>query len=146
MKTKLTLLAIILVSGALWSSCKKDPPPAKTPEQEQTEKLAKTWILASGATAVTINSVDVSEDWASFELTFTDGGYTSTNANAAEVWPGSGTWSFATDDVTTLLRNDGTEITVNVTENALLMQFTYSSTGGRLDGTDGNWVFNMIPK
>ena len=146
MKTKLTLLAIILISGTLWSSCKKDPPPPKTPEEEQTEKLVGTWMVATGSNAVTISGTDVTEDWAAFELTLTDGGFTSANANSAEVWPPNGTWSFATDDVTTLVRGDGVEITVNVTETALLMQFTYSSSGGRLDGIDGNWVFNMTPK
>lgn len=147
MKTKLSLLALILITGALWSSCKKDPPPPKTPEEEQTEKLVGTWIVASGSNAVTIAGNDVTTDWAAFEFTLTDGGYNSTGASSTEVWPASGNWSFATGDVTTIIRTpDGVEVTVNVTETALLMQFTYSSTGGRLDGVDGNWVFNMVPK
>ena len=137
MKSRISLLALMLVSVVAFNSCKKTTEEPKTPEQEQTEKLARTWKVATGANAVTIAGNDVSADWATFEITFTDGGYTCTGQAAdkgIQVWPNTGTWTYATDDISTLLRSDGTDITISVTDAALLMTFNYSSAGGRLDG------------
>lgn len=146
MKTRLSFLALALIFSVAISGCKRKTTPEPTPEEKQLDKLAKTWVIATGANAVTINTVDVSSDWTNFELTFTDGGYTTLNTFSADVWPNSGTWEFAVDDVNTLIRDGGLNISINVTDNALLMQFNYALPGGRIEGVEGDWIFNMVPK
>ena len=144
MRTRISIVGLILALGIVFSACKKDPVTPKTDEELQLEKLEKTWIVESGSNKVTIAENDVTDEWTSFELTFTEGNYTSSGAASTDVWPAGGTWSFATDDVT-IIQRDGIDISINVSDNTLLMTFTYT-TGGRLDGVDGNWVFNMVPK
>lgn len=154
MKIRNTLVALILIVGLLVVGCKKPPPPGPTAEEQQVEKLSQTWEIASPApaNAITIEGNDVTSDWTGFTLTISDPGndsgtynFSSTNAFSAEVWPSSGTWQFPSDtELNTLIRNDNVDITISVTDETLLMQFEYSTTGGRLNGIDGTWVFNMV--
>lgn len=146
MKNKFLYLLAFLAFGVIFSACKKDPEPEQTDEEKQLEKLAQTWVIANPAptNAVTIEGNDVTDAWAAFTLTFTDGAYSSTGAADTDVWPGSGTWTFADGDINTINRNDGVEISINVSDNTLKMNFNYSSTGGRLEGTEGDWEFNMV--
>lgn len=150
MKSKFLYLLAFLAFGVIFSACKEKVDPQPTPEEEQLAKLAKTWVVANPppSNAVTVGSStstnDVTTDWAAFTITFTDGNYTSSGASSTDVWPTSGTWEFATDDVGTLIRSDGVEVVINVTETTLKMNFDYDSTGGRLDGTDGSWEFNLV--
>ena len=143
MRSRYSLIALTLVMGFLVSSCKEDPAPAKTPEEIQIEKLTGTWVLPTAANTVTIDGRDVSAEWSTFVLTLGNKTYQSTNANDANVWPASGTWAFGAN-INTLVRDDGVDITVTVTDTSLKLQFDYSASGGRLDGIEGNWVFNMV--
>jgi hypothetical protein len=78
MRTKLFYILAFLAFGVVLSACKKDEPKAKTDEELQLEKLAGTWVLPSPAPSntVTVAGNDVTADWESFEVTFTDGSYT----------------------------------------------------------------------
>lgn len=147
MRIRLNLIALTLILGVVVSSCKEDPPPAKTDEQVQTEKLVGTWVLDSPtpANSVTLDGNDVSADWETFELTLGDKTYSSLNATFPEVWPSNGTWAFGAN-VNTLVRDDGVEISISVTDTSLQLQFDYSDAGGRLSGVTGNWIFKMVPK
>ncbi|RLD24079.1 MAG: hypothetical protein DRI71_03650 [Bacteroidetes bacterium] len=146
MRIRLNLIALTLILGVVVSSCKEDPPPAKTDEQLQTEKLAKAWVLNTGSNVVTLDGNDVSLDWTTFELTLGDKTYNSINATFPEVWPSNGTWAFDGADVNTLVRDDGVKISIAVTDTSLQLQFDYSAAGGRLAGVEGSWVFKMVPK
>ena len=147
MKIRYALVALTLITGLLINGCKKDPDPGPTAEEQQIEKLSKTWVKASGANTVTVEGVDVGDDWATFTLTIAEGTYSTSNAFSADVWPASGTWAFLSDtDLNTVVRDNVTNITISVTDNSLLMEFEYSSTGGRVTGIDGTWVFNMVPQ
>jgi len=110
MKFRISILIAVLVIGVLNNSCKPDDPPPPTDEEINTELLSKPWIPASGANAITVATSDVSDLWSAFVLTMGDKTYSSTGADAPEVWPASGTWSFKADDANTLVRNDGIEI------------------------------------
>lgn len=152
---RLSSALVVLFFGSLiiLSSCKKDPDPEKTPEELQIEKLTNTWVPKTGINAVTVGAVDVSADWAGFVLTMGNKTYSSTGADQPNVWPANGTWDFAasgsTVDINTILRSGNgapLEITIlSVTANTLKMQFDYdTSLNGKLSGTDGTWIFDMV--
>jgi hypothetical protein len=145
MKFRISFLATVLVLGTLVYSCKEKEKPKKTDEEINTELLSKAWVPQTGANATTVAGNDVSDIWAGFVLTMGDKTYSSSGADAPEVWPASGTWAFGTD-ANTLVRNDGIEIAISVSETTLVMKFNYSASGGRLSGLEGDWVFNMIPQ
>lgn len=145
MRIRLNLIALTLVLGVLVTGCKKPPPVTKTDEELQIEKLTGTWKLQAGANAVTIDITnDVTTNWTGFTLTLGNKTYQTSSSSEALVWPSSGTWDFGTN-VTTLVRDDGVEISVSVTDTSLQLQFDYSASGGRLNGIEGNWVFKMEP-
>ena len=148
MRSKLIYLLACLAFGVVLSACKKDEPKPKTDEEKQLEKLAATWVLPSPAptNTVTIQGNDVTAEWTSFEVTFSDGSYSVTGSGDPQVWPGSGSWSFAEGDVATLQRSDGVDISINVSDTNLTMSFNYSASGGRLDGIEGDWVFTGLDK
>ena len=145
MRIRLSLIALTVLMGVIVSSCGEDPPPVKTEAQLQTEKLVGTWVLDAGTNVVTLDGNDVSADWTSFTLTLGDKTYQTTNAAFAEVWPASGTWAYGAD-VSKMVRDDGVEISIAVTEDtSLQMQFDYTDAGGRLNGIAGNWIFKLVP-
>lgn len=145
MKFRISFLTTVLVLGTLAYSCKEKEKPKKTDEEINTELLSKPWVPQTGANATTVAGNDVSDIWAGFVLTMGDESYSSSGADAAEVWPASGSWAFGTD-ANTLVRSDGVEIAISVSETTLVMKFNYSASGGRLNGIEGDWVFNMVPQ
>ncbi|MEN8248059.1 MAG: hypothetical protein ABFS32_03950 [Bacteroidota bacterium] len=146
MKIRYALIALTLVAGLLINGCKPEPDPGPSEEEQQIEKLSKTWVPASTASAITIAGNDVSSDWSTFTLTLGDKTYSSTSANSAEVWPSSGTWDFlSAEELGVMVRDNTTNITITVTDSSLLMEFDYS-TGGRVNGIEGTWRFNMVPQ
>ena len=142
MRIRLTLVALTLVMGVLVTGCKKPPPVTKTDEELQIEKLTGTWKLQAGANAVTVASTDVTANWTGFTLTLGNKTYQTSSSSEALIWPSNGTWAFGTN-TSTLVRDDGVEITVSVTDTSLQLQFDFSA--GRLNGIEGNWVFRMVP-
>lgn len=146
MRIKFSLIALTLVMGVLVSSCKKDPAETKTPEETQIEKLTGTWVLNSGVTnPVTLDGNAPPQDWTGFVLTLGDKSYQSTNAADALVWPANGTWAFGAN-VNTLVRDDGVDISVTVSDTSLGLRFTYTASGGRFEGIEGVWDFDMVPQ
>ncbi len=149
MKSKALLFTLLLGGMVYFTSCKKPTDPPKSDEQIRTEELSGTWVLQSGANAVTLDGNDRSADWAGFTLTLGDKSYTTSSSASPEVWPASGTWEFGKNadnsvNVNVLVRNDGIEIQNAVTETSLTLQFTYTAPGGRLTGLEGDWVFKMV--
>lgn len=143
MRIRLILIALTLVVGVLATGCKKTTVTPKTDEELQIEKLTGTWKLQAGANAVTVASNDVTASWTGFTLTLGNKTYQTTNSSEVLIWPSNGTWDFGTN-VSTLVRNDGIEISVSVTDTSLQLQFDFSA--GRLNGIEGNWVFKMEPQ
>jgi hypothetical protein len=148
MKSKFSILAMVLVLNMVVFSCKEKPPPPKTDQEINKEILMSTaWVPAAGSNQITVGTPpsDVSDSWRDFELTFGDGSYSSTGAPNPEIWPASGTWAFDGTSATTLIRDGALEITLStISDTALKMEFTY--TAGRVNGIEGAWVFNMVPK
>ena len=139
---------ITLLATALLTSCKDGGGTDPDPAQAQLEKLSKTWTTVS----VTFGgSEDRTTDWSAFTLTATAAKtYTTTNAFSPGPWPASGSFDFAMNgdqaDINKLVRNDGLEIGITVTETDLTMTFTYDDTahsGGRTEIVNGQYVFKM---
>ncbi len=152
---KLTSMALLLGLIVI-ASCKTDPPPEPSAEEKQTELLAQTWKVGTAANDVTLGGANEIGNWDGFTVTFTaNGSYTTTNTSAGRenVWPSTGSWEFkgkGTDDVdvNTIIRDAGsnneTSVSITVAETTLRMTFNYTDPGGRLGGTEGAWVFNMV--
>ncbi len=148
-KFKITSL-VLLLGLVILSSCKGDDPVPPSAEEVQLGLLAKTWNNGT----VNLDGTTDQGDWSAFKVTFTDGSYTSSGVSAGRelVWPTSGTWGFknagtADVDVNKIVRDDGVEISISVSESSLTMTFAYDeSINGRvagINGIDGDWVFGM---
>lgn len=124
-----------------------DPVAEPTAAQKNATLLDGTWKLNS-----VTNEGTPRDEWTGFTLTlsldddFKGGNYNTTNipdADTEGVWASSGTFT-ASEDLTVLTRNDGTKITLQVSASTLSLSFNISESG-RVDGFDGDWVFNMNP-
>ncbi len=120
-----------------------DPAPATPSAQDgvKTKLLASNWALQS----VTVDGVDQTTLYKGLTLKFSASTYTSTNGMA--VWPASGSWTFGSTDGTSITRDDGLPVTLDVTETTLKLTLTWSKTtlgGGRLESIKGLHVFNMV--
>lgn len=120
-----------------------------TEEEVQTALLAKSWAVTTGANSVSLDGQDEDGNWDGFTVNFSENGtYTSSNVSVGRevVWPTSGTWAFKGTtgaDLNTIIRGDGVNIDITLSETALSMRFNYTEPGGRTSGVEGDWVFNM---
>jgi len=144
MRKSLSFVALTLIAGLFISSCNDNTVTPPTDEELRIEELTGTWVLDAGSNVVTVAGRDVSADWAGFALTLNGMAYSSTGADSPEVWPANGTWEFGSD-VNKLVRNDGIEMSISVTETSFSIQFDFSAPGGRLTGIEGTWVFKLVP-
>ena len=143
MRKSLSFVALTLIAGFFIGSCKDKTDPPKSDEELRIAELDGTWVLDAGSNVVTVAGGDVSTDWAGFSLNLNEKNYTANGSDDLLVWPASGSWDFGSD-VNKLVRNDGIEMSISVTETALSIQFDYSAAGGRLNGIEGTWVFKLI--
>ena len=144
-------LAVIVVAAAIFNltSCGSDPAPEKSPQDQQLEKLSKTWKM----TSVTQDGNAPQDPYTGFQLGITSTAgqttfsYTTTGrpTGTFSPWGPSGTFTFGSDFATTLTRDDGTTITYAVSATQLQMTFTYSGAGyqTRAGVFTGNWVFTF---
>ncbi|MDH5399917.1 MAG: hypothetical protein OEX02_17320 [Cyclobacteriaceae bacterium] len=148
-QTTSTLAIILLVASLfLMNGCKKPVDDAPSPEEQQVTRLSKTWNVES----VTFGgSEDRTADWSGFSLTVTaNKTYSTSGAFSPGPWPTSGTWDFAQDgdavNINKVVRDDGLEVSISVSETALTMTFTFDDTihnGGRAEAVSGEYVFKM---
>lgn len=146
----LTILSVLTL--VIFISCNGDgtePEPEKSPEQIQAEKIVgKTWTATATGSSVTLDG-QAADGWQNFTITFTGneagGNFTTTNAVSPLVWPSQGTWRFQ-NGVSTLVRSDNVQMTLNVTETQITLSFTIVDPGsGKAQGFGGNWTFNLLP-
>lgn len=90
------------------------------------EKLAGEWSLPD-SDGIVIDGVDRTLNYRGFSLSFTDGGYNTTNAG--DLFKASGTWEWTDDSATQIILDDGKTVTINSLTTSL---FVFSFT--RLDG------------
>jgi hypothetical protein len=142
MKTKIypfNLAAIALLILLQISGCGDSGSPALSASDLVKKKLMATtaWKLQSAM----VDGVDQTSTYAGLNLSFTASNYSSINGGV--VWPATGTWSFSTSDGTSISRNDGLVVSVEVTDASLKLSYTWSKTtlgGGRVESIKGPHV------
>jgi len=101
--------------------------------------LQKTWIVKK----VEVDGMDKTSAFSNMTLKFSPGKYTATNGG--DVWADNGTWSYAKNSSTLIIRGDGVQVTISeITEKNLQLNFTWLETtfkGGRIMGIKGNNTF-----
>lgn len=150
MKTKSCVrpFTIIVTTATLiaWmtqlTSCgiKSDPTPSAQ-DAVRAKLIANNWTMQS----VSVDGVDQTSVYAGLTIQFTATSFTTTNGKA--VWPVSGTWSFASLEATTITRNDGIEVKVDIMDTTLKLTLTWTKSalgGGRVEAIKGVNVFNLV--
>lgn len=119
-----------------------DPAPEKTAAELTTAKLtASQWKVGS----VTVDGVDQSALFKSFNITFTATSFSTTNGGV--VWPSSSNWLFTDANATGFSRNDGITVQLQeITDSSLKMSLAWSKNTlgpGRIESVKGQHVFTM---
>lgn len=146
--------ALVFLSLSIFISCGGD---GTDPEPDPREiQGALMNISALAPSTVTVDN-GAREEWSDAGFTLTASYNADTNQGtfsasgipdtdgATDVWPASSTWTFGgTDeepDVSTIIRSDGIEMTVSVSETVLTLNFEIEPAGGRT--FDGQWQFGF---
>lgn len=134
-----TTCLIVLIATAI--AC-GDTAPDEPSEQELTfENLAGQWGLpATGG--IVVDGVDQSLNYEGFNLSFTDGGYNTSNAGT--LFQATGTWEWANESTTTQINlDDGKSVNI---QNLSTTEFVFSfiqTTGGVSSGTNGDYLVTL---
>ena len=133
---KIVFPSIFLALLTFLSACKKDDP---NPTTLRIKELTSVWNVSS----VINDDVDVTSQFSGFKLTINDRTYST--INGGNPWPASGTYEINSTDLNTILRSDGTAVTIDeITATTLILSFNFSSlVGGRLSGVTGNFTFSL---
>lgn len=150
MKVLKSLVSLVAIAAlVLFSNCGDDPsePPI---QDQQLEKLAATWNIASASRD------GVAVDYTGFKLTIsgtpgaTSFDYSTQGRPALSPWKSSGKWSFGQSVETQIIRDPGTadelQMTYVVTDTSLQLTFTFNGNGysnPRVGVVRGQWVFNF---
>ncbi|MGE0588711.1 MAG: hypothetical protein AB7O48_09065 [Cyclobacteriaceae bacterium] len=131
------LLILLLALPLLSTSCKKDDP---DPLEERIKELTASWKLGT----VTNNNQDVSDQYTGFTLTVAGNNYTTTNGG--NPWPASGSYEMRADNLNTIIRSDGTVITIDeISSSTLVLSFNHASLStGRVNGVTGSFTFLLV--
>jgi hypothetical protein len=130
-----------LITAVLLSACGEE----KLSVNDKVEKLltANAWTL-SGAT---IDGVEETI-YDGLTILFRQGTYSTTNGKS--LWAPSGTWSFADNTGSKLLRDDGTVMDiVQINDSDMVLRFYWESTiseGGRGASIGGLHVMSFVKK
>ena len=132
---------LILALAALSLSCTPDDGPADPKATELAfEMLAGQWTFGQFG-SIKVDGSDVSANYSGFALSFTDGGYTTTNAG--ELFNASGTWEWSDESGRTVSLDDGKTINIQqLTLNKFVFSFT-KTDGPVRAGIAGNYVITV---
>jgi len=143
MKTNIFTALLVAILFLTNCSSSSDPAPQLTEEEVQINKLSETWVLGS----VIYVDDDVTERFTDFSLTFTKSKtYTATGSLGDydfEPFKASGTWDFIDGDLNVITRNDGVNMEVSVTDDALFLTFNMTEANGRTAGL-GSYRFDLV--
>jgi hypothetical protein len=148
MKQTTKIFALLAISALLltYSGCKNSKPPEPSDEEVQLGKLSKLWK----ATSVKKDNV-VQTGYTNFTLTLsgtagsTSFGYVTAGRPPLSPWLSSGSWTFDTDPLTSVIRDKGTadelKMTYTVTETTLEITYNFQGVGyARVGNVKGQWV------
>lgn len=138
--TCITLVAIFL-NLFFFAACRNDDSPQLETDKIRQTLTSGTWIIQS----VTIDGVDNTDMYAGLTLTFTNSGFTVTNAGV--VWPSTGVWTFPDETGKRILRGDDLLIEVReINDSRLVLALNWTSTTfgpGRISSISGEHVFTF---
>lgn len=151
MKQTAKIFALLAISALLltYSGCKNSKPPAPSDEEVQLGKLSKTWKNPS----VKKDNVDQT-GYTNFTLTLsgttgsTSFAYVTAGRPPLSPWLSSGSWTFDTDPLTSVIRDKGTadelKMTYTVTDATLQITFNFQGVGyARAGNVKGQWVMTF---
>jgi hypothetical protein len=143
MRKYITSLILISITTFLIFSCGggDDVPEEPTAQELTFENLSGQWGLPTSG-GIIVDGVDRTLNYQGFNLSFTNVGYTTTNAG--ELFKASGTWSWANQSTTTRINlDDGKLINIqDLTTNRFVFAFTQSDGAVRA-GVAGNYTITV---
>ena len=155
MKITLKALATVLSIVSLLTifGCGGDPPPAKSIQDQQLEKLSATWRTSE----VTLDGASKKIDYKDFALVLTGTagatsfGYSVTGRPSNSPWPPSGSWAFGANPESQMVRDETKDkldmmYVLSANGDTLQISFTFSGTGypARVSNVKGAWVFTFV--
>ncbi len=141
MKALYKYIIVILVLSIGLSCGGDDAPPSA--QEMAFERLSGSWDLTQGGSIV-VDGVDASLNFPGFSLSFTDGGYNTTNAG--DLFKASGTWDWADQDAQRISLDDGKLVTIiTLTEESFVFTFEFGGGGqaNLVNGTSGNYTISV---
>lgn len=136
------ILRVVILLTCLHCSS-SDPEPELTEEEKQMERLTKTWVLGT----VRYGEENISGRFDGFVLTLTDAKTYTAGGNLGdydfEPFKASGSWDFKNNNLNLLSRNDGVDMSAQVTDNSLVLIFTMTEANGRVAGL-GEYRFDLV--
>ncbi|MCB0490342.1 MAG: hypothetical protein KDC99_17825 [Cyclobacteriaceae bacterium] len=122
-KLKKTILVLAMLLTLLMSC---DTEPEISRQEEVTAQLISGGALWN-VKEVTIDDVVENTLFANLSIQFEEGTYSSTNGGL--VWSPTGTWSFASEDATSFIREDGVEVLIeSMTSDELILSLDWPET------------------
>ena len=133
---KLMICAIALSMFSLLG-CGGGPAP-KTDQQKAFENLSGSWKLSGGS--IKVDGKDESTQYPGFSLSFTEAGYTS--SNAGKLFKASGTWKWKDGKTAKLITLGTKELTITeLTKSKLVFTFTFAGAGAA--GIAGSYAVTL---
>lgn len=135
-----TATLIVLITQLTSCGSKSDPTPSAQ-DAVKAKLIANNWTVQS----VSVDGVDQTSVYTGLTIQFTATSFTTTNGKV--VWPASGTWSFTSPEATTIIRDDGIEVKVEVMDTTLKLTLTWTKStlgGGRVESIKGVNVFYLV--
>ena len=118
-----------------------DGPEPPTAQEEAFALLAGDWSLSNGG-SVLLDGSDVSGNYPGFSLSFTDGGYTTTNAG--DLFRSSGTWEWAGDSDRMIVVDDSKQVSISLlNETDFNFSFQLTGSGGEAAGLAGSYEVRL---
>ncbi len=105
------------------------------------EKLEGSWDMSQGGSII-IDGINATPNFEGFGVSFTDGGYQTTNAG--DLFRASGTWQWEDETAQRILVDDRKQVTIiRLTEEEFVFSFTFSGTGGIANGIAGSYTISL---
>lgn len=124
------------------SNSSDDPGPTLSEEEKQVQRLAKTWQPGT----VNLGPENVSDRFSGFELVLTDDKQYTTNGSLGDFdidpFDATGSWEFKGGNINTIVRNDGVEMNLIISESSLTLTFSIESPEGKIAGI-GEYQFQL---
>ena len=142
MRKYITSLVFITLATTLFLSCGSEGEPDEPSAQELTfENLAGQWGLPAVG-GIVVDGVDRTLNYQGFNLSFSETGYST--SNAGDLFQSSGTWEWANETTTNqIILDDGKNITIqSLTTSVFTFAFTQSDGGVRA-GVAGSYTVTV---